>query len=73
MKFPVHRIKFIIISPVKVNPVDNRAFQDYFWNMAVIDKKIFIFHIRKADNSGLYLHPFENFERDDFKGKFTVC
>jgi hypothetical protein len=31
--------------------------------MAVIDKKIFIFHIRKADNSGLYLHPFENFEK----------
>ncbi len=31
--------------------------------MAVIDKKVFVFHIRKADNSGLYLHPFENFEK----------
>ena len=36
--------------------------------MAVIDKKIFIFHIRKADNSGLYLHPFENFEKMISKG-----
>ena len=36
--------------------------------MAVIDKKVFIFHIRKADNSGLYLHPFENFEKMISKG-----
>ena len=36
--------------------------------MAVIDKKVFIFHIRKADNSGLFLHPFENFEKMISKG-----
>ena len=37
--------------------------------MAVIDKKVFIFHIRKADNSGLFLHPFENFEKMISKGQ----
>jgi hypothetical protein len=60
--------KIIIISIEKVNHVDNIVNRDYFLSMAVIDKKIFIFHIRKADNSGLYLHPFENFEKMISKG-----
>lgn len=57
----------INIYRIKVNLVDILFF-DYYFDSMELNKSIFVFHLRKPDGRGIYLHPFEEFEKMIAKG-----